>query len=170
MNTATKQRVRIEFDIQEHDYQVMNLEEVGLGDSYAYNGDEGIMNLEVYVDDELLDDEITEDYNSKYTDYVKVNLNWDNEDEEPAYFGYMFSEQHHIYEFETEKFDFNKLICQFNCYDVVYEDADYSAEEHHVSVFYDGVELENCQEPNPEGDWELLWSRYDDDDDSYEED
>lgn len=168
---SKKQKIRIEFDIEEHDYQAHDADDGFIGDSYAYNGDSGIDNLEIYVDDEPLDDDILEDYNTEYTDYKKEVLSWDGEEEEVAFFGYVCCEQHHVYEFETENFDFNKLVFKYDCYDVIFEEADYSAEEHRVSVLYDGNELENLQEHNGDGDFEQEWARYDDEDEdcSYED-
>ena len=170
---AQKQKVRVEFSIEEHDYQVMNPEEDMFGDSYAFNGDCGISELEVYINDEQISDDALEklEDNTRYTDYEKVKLNWEEEEDEVAFFGYICGEQRHEYEFETEDFDVNKLVFLYRCYDVCFEDADYSAEEHCVSVLYDGVELENLVDSCGGGNWEQIWSRYDDEDEEdYEDD
>lgn len=158
---AEKQKVRIEFDMEEYDYQAQDVDGYFIGDSYSYNGNSGAWNLEISVDGERLDENLVEDYNTVYTDYKKEVLSWDTE-EEVAFFGYVCIEQHHIYEFETENFDFNKLVFKYDCYDTIFEDADFCEENHRISVLYDGNELENLQEPDGDGEFEQVWARYDD--------
>lgn len=162
-NEGKKQKVRIEFDIEEHDYTVMDAEEETF-DSYAYNGDCGVDNLEIYVDEVELSDEIVDNINERYTDYKKEILNWDDEVDKVASFGYFEATLHRLYEFETESFDFNKLEFLWNCYDVTFEEADYCVEEHRLTVLYDGVELENLMDDCCEGNWEEVWSRDEEDD------
>lgn len=156
-------KIRIEFDIEEHDYQALNELESPIGDSYAYNGDNGVENLQISVDGELLDEDfVDENKNDEFTSYREEVLSWDDEEDDVAFFGYYLNKQHHVYEFETEDFDLNKLVFKWDCYDVIFEAADYSVEEHCLSVLYDGVVLENLVMPGAEGDFEQQWSIYGD--------
>lgn len=78
---AEKQKVRIEFDMEEYDYQAQDVDGYFIGDSYSYNGNSGAWNLEISVDGERLDENLVEDYNTVYTDYKKEVLSWDTEEE-----------------------------------------------------------------------------------------
>ena len=115
------------------------------------------------MDGELLDEDfVDENKNDEYTSYKEEVLSWDDEEDDVAFFGYYLNKQQHVYEFETEDFDLNKLVFKWDCYDVIFEAADYSVEEHCLSVLYDGVVLENLVMPGAEGDFEQQWSIYGD--------
>ena len=165
--STIKQTVKIQFDIAQHEYAVGDSDKDIIGDTYCYNGDEGLYNLEIYVDGEPLSEDMLENCNTTYTDYKTADLSeedWGVDEEEIAYFGYYENEEHRIYEFETENFDLAKLEFAYECFDLKFDMADYEAESHWLTVKYDGVRLENHSDGCDCGSFEEVWYMYDEED------
>lgn len=167
-NSSKKNHVRIEIELPEYEYVALNQDECPIGDTFAFNDAcEGFNSIKIYVDGQLLeteDDEI--ELKSKYSDYQSHKLNWDV-DEIIYSVGYYENTVSRVWEFEVENFDLEKLTEKWTCYDVSY--ADYEAENHHLTLLYDGQELEEDLEGyGSENDgYEQIWSMDDDEDECY---
>lgn len=167
------QHIRVEIQIAEHDYAAFDADESMVGDTYAFNGEDGVENFELYVDGELYDfedDDPMDVVDSKYSDYKKFDLEakWDNED--VCSVGYYENMALLTWEFEVDKFDVDKLSINYDCYDVCFEPADYETESHILSLTYDGKTIEPSSVGCSDGDLEQIWSKYDDEDDEEIED
>lgn len=115
------QHIKVEIQIAEHDYAAFDADESMVGDTYAFNGEDGVENFELYVDGELYDfgdDDPMDVVDSKYSDYEKFNLEakWDNED--ICSVGYYENMALLIWEFDVDKFEVEKLSINYDCYDV----------------------------------------------------
>lgn len=167
-NSSKKNHVRIEIELPEYEYVALNQDECPIGDTFAFNDAcEGFNSIRIYVDGQLLeteDDEI--ELKSKYSDYQSHKLNWDV-DEIIYSVGYYENTVSRVWEFEVENFDLEKLTEKWTCYDVSY--ADYEAENHHLTLMYNGQELEEDLEGyGSENDgYEQIWSMDDDEDECY---
>ena len=169
--TGKKQHIRVEIQIAEHDYAAFDADESMVGDTYAFNGEDGVENFELYVDGELYDfedDDPMDVVDSKYSDYKKFDLEakWDNED--VCSVGYYENMALLTWEFDVDKFDVEKLSINYDCYDVCFEPADYETESHILSLSYDGKTIEPSSVGCSDGDLEQIWSKYDDEDDEEE--
>lgn len=167
------QHIRVEIQIAEHDYAAFDADESMVGDTYAFNGEDGVENFELYVDGELYDfedDDPMDVVDSKYSDYKKFDLEakWDNED--VCSVGYYENMALLTWEFDVDKFDVEKLSINYDCYDVCFEPADYETESHILSLTYDGKTIEPSSVGCSDGDLEQIWSKYDDEDDEEIED
>lgn len=167
------QHIRVEIQIAEHDYAAFDADESMVGDTYAFNGEDGVENFELYVDGELYDfedDDPMDVVDSKYSDYKKFDLEakWDNED--VCSVGYYENMALLTWEFDVDKFDVDKLSINYDCYDVCFEPADYETESHILSLSYDGKTIEPSSVGCSDGDLEQIWSKYDDEDDEEIED
>lgn len=165
------QHIRVEIQIAEHDYAAFDADESMVGDTYAFNGEDGVENFELYVDGELYDfedDDPMDVVDSKYSDYKKFDLEakWDNED--VCSVGYYENMALLTWEFDVDKFDVDKLSINYDCYDVYFEPADYETESHILSLSYDGKTIEPSSVGCSDGDLEQIWSKYDDEDDEEE--
>ena len=155
---SKKNHVVITLDIAEHEYMAFDSEGEMVGcESHCFNGDEGFYNLQVIVDGKSLDEEVIEDFNNDYSSYEDFNLEWD---EEVASVGYYENESHRTWEFDVEDFDFGKVVFYYNCYDVKFDEADYSAESHRLVLKYDGKEVEENIEAYEcdNGEFTKIWS------------
>lgn len=166
--SGKKQHIRVEIQIAEHDYAAFDADESMVGDTYAFNGEDGVENFELYVDGELYDfedDDPMDVVDSKYSDYKKFDLEaiWDNED--VCSVGYYENMALLIWEFEVDKFEVDKLSINYDCYDVCFEPADYETESHILSLSYDGKTIEPSSVGCSDGDLEQIWSKYEDEDD-----
>lgn len=171
--TGKKQHIRVEIQIAEHDYAAFDADESMVGDTYAFNGEDGVENFELYVDGELYDfedDDPMDVVGSKYSDYKKFDLEakWDNED--VCSVGYYENMALLTWEFDVDKFDVEKLSINYDCYDVYFDPADYETESHILSLSYDGKIIEPSSVGCSDGDLEQIWSKYDDEDDEEIED
>lgn len=169
--TGKKQHIRVEIQIAEHDYAAFDADESMVGDTYAFNGEDGVENFELYVDGELYDfedDDPMDVVDSKYSDYKKFDLEakWDNED--VCSVGYYENMALLTWEFDVDKFDVDKLSINYDCYDVYFEPADYETESHILSLSYDGKTIKPSSIGCSDGDLEQIWSKYDDEDDEEE--
>lgn len=167
-NASKKNHVRIEIEMSEYEYVALDQDECPIGDTFAFNDAcEGFNSIKIYVDGQLLeteDDEI--ELESEYSDYQSHKLNWDV-DEIIYSVGYYENTVSRVWEFEVENFDLEKLTKKWTCYDVSY--SDYEAENHHLTLLYDGQELEEDLEGyGSENDgYEQIWSMDDDEDECY---
>ena len=167
-NASKKNHVRIEIEMPEYEYVALDQDECPIGDTFAFNDAcEGFNSIKIYVDGQLLeteDDEI--ELESEYSDYQSHKLKWDV-DEIIYSVGYYENTVSRIWEFEVENFDLEKLTKKWTCYDVSY--SDYEAENHHLTLLYDGQELEEDLEGyGSENDgYEQIWSMDDDEDECY---
>ena len=169
--TGKKQHIRVEIQIAEHDYAAFDADESMVGDTYAFNGEDGVENFELYVDGELYDfgdDDPMDVVGSKYSDYKKFDLEakWDNED--VCSVGYYENMALLTWEFDVDKFEVEKLSINYDCYDVYFDPADYETESHILSLSYDGKTIEPSSVGCSDGDLEQIWSKYDDEDDEEE--
>ena len=168
-----KQHIKVEIQIAEHDYAAFDADESMIGDTYAFNGEDGVENFELYVDGELYDFEDNDPMDivdSKYSDYKQFDLEakWDNED--VCSVGYYLNMALLTWEFDVDNFDIKKLSINYDCYDVCFESADYETESHILSLIYDGKTIEPSSVGCSNGDLEQIWSKYDEDDEDYEDD
>lgn len=166
--TGKNQHIRVEIQIAEHDYAAFDADESMVGDTYAFNGDGGVENFELYVDGELYDfedDDPMDVVDSKYSDYKKFDLEakWDKE--EICSVGYYENMALLIWEFDVDSFEVEKLSINYDCYDVCFGPADYETESHILSLTYDGKTIEPSSVGCSDGDLEQIWSKYDDEDD-----
>lgn len=162
------QHIKVEIQIAEHDYAAFDADESMVGDTYAFNGEDGVENFELYVDGELYDfgdDDPMDVVDSKYSDYKKFDLEakWDNED--VCSVGYYENMALLTWEFDVDKFEVEKLSINYDCYDVCFEPADYETESHILSLSYDGKTIEPSSVGCSDGDLEQIWSKYEDEDD-----
>ena len=166
-NKSHKQHVRVEVKIEEHDYLAFDSDEEMIGDSYAFNGVGGPDEIRIYVDGNEIEFDVDELLGrSEYSDYEPLDLEeeWDNED--IVQFGYNDNYLTAVWDFEVDNFDINKLMFYYWCFDVNFGPADYDCEEHHITLRYDGKDVEengadwDCSV----GSFEEQWSRYDEDD------
>lgn len=169
-HSRPKQHIKVEIQIAEHDYGAFDADESMVGDTYAFNGEDGVESFELNVDGELYDfedDDPMDVVNSKYSDYKRFDLEakWDNED--VCSVGYYQNMVLLTWEFDVDNFDIKKLSINYDCYDVCFEPADYETESHILSLSYDGKTIEPSSVGCSDGDLEQIWSKYDDDD--YEE-
>lgn len=166
-------RVRIEVDIVEHDYVVFNCDE-DMSDSYAFNGcGEGANDIRIYLNGEKIgcDDDMIDELmgNSTESPYQTFDLGKKWEDfEYITKFGYWDNISTIVWEFDVEDFDINKLTFHYECFDAIFELADYNAEEHCINLLYDGKKIEVSDSGSSDGDFEECWNL--DDDDDYQED
>lgn len=165
------QHIKVEIQIAEHDYAAFDADESMVGDTYAFNGEDGVENFELYVDGELYDfgdDDPMDVVDSKYSDYKKFDLEakWDNED--VCSVGYYENMALLTWEFDVDKFEVEKLSINYDCYDVCFEPADYETESHILSLSYDGKIIEPSSVGCNDGDLEQIWSKYDNEDDEEE--
>ena len=163
-----KQHIRVEIQIAEHDYAAFDADESMVGDTYAFNGEDGVENFELYVDGEpydFEDDDPMDVVDSKYSDYKKFDLEpkWDNED--ICSVGYYENMVLLTWEFDVDKFEIEKLSVNYDCYDVCFDPADYETESHILSLSYDGKTIEPSSVGCSDGDLEQIWSKYDDEED-----
>lgn len=163
-----KQHVRVEIQVAEHDYAAFDADESLVGDTYAFNGEDGVENFELYVDGEPYDfgdDDPMDVVDSKYSDYKKFDLEpkWDNED--ICSVGYYENMALLTWEFDVDKFEIEKLSVNYDCYDVCFDPADYETESHILSLSYDGKTIEPSSVGCSDGDLEQIWSKYDDEED-----
>ena len=166
-NKSQKQHVRVEVEITEHDYVAFDSDDEMVGDSYAFHGDGGPDEIRIYVDGNEIEFDVDELLGrSEYSDYEPLDLEeeWDNED--IVQFGYNDNYLTAVWDFEVDNFDINKLMFYYWCFDVNFGPADYDCEEHHITLRYDGKDVEengadwDCSV----GSFEEQWSRYDEDD------
>ena len=75
-----------------------------------------------------------------------------------------------MWEFDVEDFDVDKLIVNYDCYDVCHDSGDYETESHIVSLSYDGKTIDPYSSECRNGYLETIWSREDDDDYDEEDD
>ena len=168
--TGKKHHIRVEIQIAEHEYAAFDADGSMVGDTYAFNGDEGIEELNLYVDGEEYDfeeDDPMDVINTKYSDYKKFDLEQQWEDEDVASVGYYENRALLMWEFEVVDFDINKLIVNWECYDICHNSGDYEVESHTLSLSYDGKRIDPYSCDGRPGGLETIWSREDDDD--YEE-
>ena len=168
--TGRKQRIRVEIQIAEHDYAAFYADGSMVGDTYAFNGDDGYEELKLYVDDEEYDfgdDEPQDVIGEKYSDYKKFDLEQKWADEEVGSIGYYNNMAFLTWEFDVDDFDINKLTINYDCNDVCYESADYNVESHILSLSYDGKEIDTYSYGCSDGDLETIW--YNDDEEDYDE-
>jgi len=166
-----QKHIRVEIQIAEHDYAAFDADESMVGDTYAFNGEDGVENFELYIDGELYDfedDDPMDVVDSKYSDYKKFDLEakWDNED--VCSVGYYENMALLTWEFDVDKFEVEKLSINYDCYDVCFAPADYETENHILSLTYDGKTIEPSSVGCSDGDLEQIWSKYDDEDDEEE--
>lgn len=64
----------------------------------------------------------------------------------------------------TKNFDIEKLSFYYECFDVIFDWADYEIEEHRITLRYDGKAIEETECDSESGSFEQLWSLYEDDD------
>lgn len=164
---SRKNCVRVEVEIVEHDYAAFDSEDEMLDSSFTFNSDESPNAVRIFVDDipvEFDEDELTD--RSKYTEYETFDLEaeWNNDD--IVKFGYYDNESFHVWEFEVENFDIEKLNFCYKCFDVNFAPADYDCEEHRITLCYNGVEIEEDFNgyDSDYGDFEQEWYLYDDED------
>ena len=144
-NASKKNHVRIEIMMPEIEYSAFDQDESPIGDTIAFDDAcAGFKSIKIYVDGTLYvekDGEI--ELESEYSDYQSYNLGpelvWDV-DEIIYSVGYYENTVCRVWEFEVESFDLEKLTKKWTCYDVSY--SDYEAENHHLTLLYDGLELE----------------------------
>lgn len=162
-------RVRIEVDIVEHDYVVFNCDE-DMSDSYAFNGcGYGANDIRIYLNGEKIgcDDDMIDELmgNSTESPYQTFDLGKKWEDfEYITKFGYWDNISTIVWEFDVEDFDINKLTFHYECFDAIFELADYNAEEHCINLLYDGKKIEVSDAGSSDGDFEECWNLDDDDD------
>ena len=156
-------RVRIEVDITEHDYVVFNCDE-DMSDSYAFNGcGEGANDIRIYLNGEKIgcDDDMIDELmgNSTESPYQTFDLGKKWEDFEGiTKFGYWDNISTIVWEFDVEDFDINKLTFHYECFDAIFELADYNVEEHCINLLYDGKEIEVSDAGSSDGDFEECWN------------
>ena len=165
-------RVRIEVDIAEHDYVVFNCDE-DMSESYAFNGDDGPNEIRIYLNGEKIDydDDVIDEVmgNATESPYQTFDLGKKWEDfEYITKFGYWDNISTIVWEFDVEDFDINKLTFHYECFDAIFELADYNAEEHCINLLYDGKKIEVSDAGSSDGDFEECWN-LDDDDDCWED-
>ena len=165
-------RVRIEVDIAEHNYVVFNCDE-DMSDSYAFNGDDGPNEIRIYLNGEKIDydDDVIDEVmgNATESPYQTFDLGKKWEDfEYITKFGYWDNISTIVWVFDVEDFDINKLTFHYECFDAIFELADYNAEEHCINLLYDGKKIEVSDSGSSDGDFEECWNL--DDDDDYQED
>lgn len=165
--SGRKQRIRVEIRFIEYDYAAFDADGSMVGDTYAFNGDTGDDELELYIDDEEYDDAI-DFINHKFSPYEKFDLEQEWADEEVGSIGYYCNQAYVIWEFDVVDFDINKLTINNDCYDVCYEPADYNVENHRQSLSYDGEEIDISSEGCSDGDLVIIWRNEDEED--YDED
>ena len=168
-----KQHIRVEMQIAEHEYAAFDADGSMVGDTYAFNGDDGVEELNLYVDGEeydFEDDEPMDVIDTKYSDYKKFVLEEKWEDEDVASVGYYHNMALLMWEFDVEDFDIDKLIVNYDCYDVCHDSGDYETESHIVSLSYDGKTIDPYSSECRNGYMETIWSREDDDDYDEEDD
>ena len=171
--TGKKQHIRVEIQIAEHEYAAFDADGSMVGDTYAFNGDDGVEELNLYLDGEeydFEDDEPMDVIDTKYSDYKKFDLEEKWEDEDVASVGYYHNMALLMWEFDVEDFDVDKLIVNYDCYDVCHDSGDYETESHIVSLSYDGKTIDPYSSECRNGYLETIWSREDDDDYDEEDD
>ena len=160
--------IRVEVTIEEHDYVAFDIDENIVDESFAFNGDCPPESVRVYVDGIEIDfDEDALGDRSEYSAYQSFDLEQKWDDVCLESFGYYQNREHKVWEFDVKNFDIEKLSFYYECFDVIFDWADYEIEEHRITLRYDGKAIEETECDSESGSFEQLWSLYEDD---YEED
>ena len=164
--TSQKNHIRVEIEITEHDYVAYDSNDEPMGESFAFNSDEGPNSIHIYVDGKEIEyDEDEFEDGSEYSAYQSFDMEkkWGND--EIVKFGYYDNIVTKAWEFEVENFNIEKLNFYYNCFDACFAPASHNWEEHIIELCYDGnkVELHSCG--CSDGGFEQLWCMYDEFDD-----
>lgn len=170
---ACEQHVRVQIIIAEHEYVAFDADGCMVGDTCAFNGDEGVDELNVYVDGEeydFEDDDPMDVIGSKHSDYKRFDLEEKWEGEDVGSFGCYHNLARLIWELDIENFDIAKLSINYDCYDVCHDAADYEIESHIMTLAYDGEVLPPSSYAYKTGHLETIWSREEEEDEDVDED
>lgn len=114
--------------------------------------------IEIDFDEDALGDR------GEYSAYQSFDLEQKWDDECLESFGYYQNREHKVWEFDVKNFDIEKLSFYYECFDVIFDWADYEIEEHRITLRYDGKAIEETECDSESGSFEQLWSLYEDDD------